>query len=365
MGIALVTVMDSFSADYRTARTRFRQAASHLGWRLEKHAIDALGPGGMPLALDVAISPNQGQEKVLVLSSGVHGVEGFFGSAVQTGLLEQWTARPIPLVKCVFLHALNPYGFAWLRRFDESNVDPNRNFLLPGQDYAGAPAGYAGLDGLLNPQRPPSRWEPFMLKALWAIARHGMSSLQQTIAAGQYEYPRGLFFGGKGPSQMHEILRNNFPRWLQGSCDVVHFDFHTGLGASGVGKLLIDYPLSDQQRSSLTEWFGADSFEAQDSDDINYSARGGLGQWCVARDLAPDYLFACAEFGTYGPVQVLSGLQAENQAHHWGQKTGTSTDRAKRRLRELFCPAAAAWRSNVLKYSFHLVNRALQGLDGK
>lgn len=351
-----------FAEDYAAARGRFRQAASQLGWRLEEHPIDARGPDGEMLTIDAAISPNHESETALVLSSGVHGVEGFFGSAVQTGWLEQCSSRPVPPVKCVFLHALNPYGFAHLRRFDESNVDPNRNFLLAEQAYAGAPEGYAGLDRLLNPRCAPSSWEPFLLKALWAIGRHGMASLQQTIAAGQYEYPRGLFFGGKGPSRMHAILRHNLPRWLSGSREVIHLDFHTGLGSSGTCKLMIDYSLSDRQRQRLTDWHGPDSFADLDGDEIDYSARGGLGQWCVASGIAPDYLFACAEFGTYGPVQVLAGLRAENQAHHWGQPASGETLRAKRRLRELFCPASPVWRSRVLEQGYRLVDRSLEGL---
>jgi hypothetical protein len=354
----------AFSSDYSAARQRFREAASRLGWQLEAHPIGAAGPSGEELTIDVGCSSGGDPERVLVVSSGVHGVEGFFGSAVQVALLEQWAAASPPSTKCVFLHGLNPFGFAWLRRFDENNVDPNRNFLLPGERFEGAPEGYARLDAFLNPRRPPSRWEPFTLKALWLIARHGMSALRQAVAGGQYEYPRGLFFGGTGPSRAQQLLGENLPRWLAGSRGVVHLDFHTGLGPRGACKLLIDYPLSQRQRGWLTDWFGADSFMTPDSSTRHYNARGGFGQCCVSRSLAPDYLFACAEFGTYGPVQVLAGLRAENQAHHWGAPSSASTDRAKGRLKELFCPAGDAWRSQVLERSLELVDRARRGLQG-
>ena len=73
-----------------------------------------VGPDGADLTIDVATSPGPAN-RVVVISSGIHGVEGFFGSAVQLALLER---RPAPGVRWVLIHALNPYGFAWSRRFD-------------------------------------------------------------------------------------------------------------------------------------------------------------------------------------------------------------------------------------------------------
>jgi len=352
----------AFSDDYATARQRFRQAASRLGWQLEAHPIATIEPGGEELTFDVGCSPGGDPERVLVVSSGVHGVEGFFGSAVQIALLQQWASVNSPSIKYVFLHGLNPFGFARVRRFDENNVDPNRNFLLAGERFEGASEGYASLDAFLNPCRPPSQLELVTLKALRLIAHHGMSALRQAVAGGQYRYPRGLFFGGAEPSRTQQVLGENMPRWLRGCKQVVHLDFHTGLGRLGACKLLIDYPLNERQQGWLTDWFGADSFEAFDSHGIAYETRGGFGRWCVSRGLAPDYLFASAEFGTYGPIQVLAGLRAENQAHHWGTDSAASTIRAKERLKELFCPASHKWRSEVIQKSLDLVSRAQQGL---
>lgn len=92
--------LTAFSSDYAAARQRFRQAASRLGWRLEAHPIGATGPGGDELTIDVGHSSGGDPERVLVVSSGVHGVEGFFGSAVQVALLEQWASAAPPSTKC-------------------------------------------------------------------------------------------------------------------------------------------------------------------------------------------------------------------------------------------------------------------------
>lgn len=358
----------AFSPDYARARQRFRAAAEQLGWRLETHPLGGVGPTGEPLTVEVASSPQERRDAagpLLVISSGLHGVEGFFGSAVQLALLEIWAAKGAPPVHCVLLHALNPYGFAWLRRVDEHNVDPNRNFLLPGEPFAGAPAGYAALDPLLNPARPPSRRDPFTLRALLAVARHGMPALKEILATGQYEFPRGLFYGGSGPTPTHALLATELPRWLGGSQTVVHLDLHTGLGAHARGKLLIDHPLNPRQRNWLDQWFGADRYEDEAARRAAYIARGGFGPWCIARGLAPDYLFAYAEYGTYRPIPVIAGLRAENQAHHWGSPPAASTQRAKTRMMELFCPASATWRRQVLGDCVEVVERVVRGMAGE
>lgn len=354
--------VNAFSPDYATARRRFRDAAARLGWHQETLPIDAGGPEGEELTIDVGISPGPADAPALVLSSGLHGVEGFLGSAAQLALLDGWAHAPLPPVRCVFLHALNPFAFAWLRRCDENNVDLNRNFLLESEPYAGSPERYARLDPMLNRRRPPSRWEPFALKAALALLRYGMPTLKQVIAGGQYEFPKGLFYGGAGPSLVHRLLARHLDRWLGAAPRVVHFDFHTGLGPWGEGKLLIGYPLSPARRSQLTRWFGPRSFVQCSDGGQLYRTRGDLGQWCVARNPGRDYHFACAEFGTYGPFGVLSALRTENQAHHYGKPNDRATLRAKRRFLETFCPASPRWRRTVIEQSLTFARQAIAGL---
>jgi hypothetical protein len=358
----------SFSPDYQTARDSFCAAVRRLAWDLESYPLVGLtGPAGETLAVDIAQSTTTNPcTSTLVLSSGLHGVEGHFGSAVILHLLERWQAESSLLadLRVVILHSLNPFGFAWSRRFDQENIDSNRNFLLPGEEYAGSPAGYAQLDRVLNPRRPPAAFDLFPLQALASILQQGLPALQQAIAAGQYDFPRGLFYGGAGPASVHQLMAAHLDRWLAGSETVVHLDFHTGLGRWGTDKLLIDYPLTDQQTEQLTSWFGADTFQTNDSTSRAYSARGDFGHWCVDRFLATNYLYACAEFGTYSPYRVLSGLRWENQAHHWGQPGDSATRAAKERLRELFCPASPEWRRGAVRRGAELVAQAIGGLTG-
>src|SRR6185503_8493082 len=130
----------------------------------------------------------------LVHSSGLHGVEGFAGSAIQLQLLDNLPALA-PDTALVLVHILTPYGMAWLRRVNENNVDLNRNFRGD-EPYSGAPPAYAKLNSFLNPASPPSA-DLYYAKAVFLILRYGMAALKQSVVGGQYEYPKGLFFGGK------------------------------------------------------------------------------------------------------------------------------------------------------------------------
>jgi len=114
---------DQFAADYRSARERFLRAAERRGAALSAYAIEPRGARGEELSVDVAYVGPREPGILLVVSSGLHGVEGFAGSAIQHQLLTaQLDDLALPRAAGLLLvHALNPFGFATLRR----DVDPN------------------------------------------------------------------------------------------------------------------------------------------------------------------------------------------------------------------------------------------------
>jgi hypothetical protein len=308
------------------------------------------------------MSPHPTAERVLVVSSGLHGAEGPFGSAVQLAAMDRFAGSPPPAgVRYLFLHALNPWGYAHGRRVDADNVDPNRNFLLAGEAYAGCAPTYAFFDGLLNPRTPP-RSEFWTLRAYLAVLRYGVPALRQALAGGQYDYPKGIFFGGQGPATTHSAMRERLGGWIGPAADVVHLDFHTGLGRWAAYKLLLDAPVTDRQRERLDRWFGTGTHEEDDPTKTSYRPRGGFGPWCVAQAFAPEYLYMVAEFGTYGNIRMLGGLRAENRAVHWGTPGDPASERARAEFRNLFVPPSPAWRSRVVAQAVELVMRGAAGL---
>lgn len=350
-----------FSDSYTQARRRFIEAARAVNASVHSYAIDAASTDD--LTIDVAIiGPDT--DPALVVSSGLHGIEGFFGSAVQLALLQRLCATNDQHgIRFVLIHAANPYGFAHLRRANEDNVDLNRNFMTSAGDYAGAPGGYAGLNGLLNPESPPSRFEPFKAKALWNIWRTGLPALKETVARGQYEYPRGLFYGGKQPCASTRIIQNHCDTWLGASQHIVHIDLHTGLGPYGNYKLLLTESDYAKRRDSYTETFGADHIEPLTKPDgMAYRVSGQWGPWMQQHFQMRDYRFAGAEFGTYDVIRVIAALRAENRAHHHCAPGDPAYLRAKAELRECFCPASPAWRNQVMESGLRVIDQGTQAL---
>ncbi|MFT4628422.1 MAG: hypothetical protein ACI8PZ_007117 [Myxococcota bacterium] len=359
-----MSAIDRFPADYLSSRERFRQAAAAAGATLEAYPIGLDGPDGTPLTLDVARLGTEGAPQPVVVSSGLHGVEGYLGAAIQLALLEDvLPQRPLHDGQgLVLLHALNPYGFAHTRRVNEDNVDLNRNMLCDGQAWAGSPPLYGELSPLLNPPKPPPGLvSAFLPKAAYYLARYGMPALKDAVAGGQYDHPKGLFFGGSGPSATLRILDAELARWVAGAERVLHVDVHTGLGPHGSYKLLVDHPWRSDGLRALTCIFGDELVQPWEPEEgVSYQIRGGLGTWCKARLPDVSYDVLCAEFGTTNILAVIAALHHENRAHLWGEPASATTRAAKARLREVFAPSAAAWRTGTLEHGLQIVGRALE-----
>lgn len=349
-----------FSHSYAEARRRFIEAARAVNASLHSYAIDDATDD---LTIDVAIIGTD-TAPALVVSSGVHGVEGFFGSAVQLALLERLKATNTKQgIRYVLIHAVNPYGFAQVRRVNEDNVDLNRNFMTSPDEYAGAPHDYAGLNGLLNPESPPSRFEPFKAKALWKICQTGLPALKETVARGQYDYPRGLFYGGKGPCASTRIVQNNCGTWLAASRHILHIDLHTGLGSHADYKLLLTESDYAERRDGYAETFGVDHIEPLTKPDgMAYRVAGQWGPWMQQHFHTRNYRFVGAEFGTYDVIRVLAALRAENRAHHYCAPDSLAYLRTKEELQECFCPKSQIWRKQVVDGGLRIIDQGIASL---
>ncbi|MDP3616497.1 MAG: DUF2817 domain-containing protein, partial [Rhodoferax sp.] len=153
----MMNVVEAFSASYAQARGKFLAAAASAGLPVTSHAHPRAGRDGEALAMDVVLDGATDADKLLIVTSACHGVEGYCGSGVQVHALHdaQWRAKARAQgVAVLYVHALNPFGFSHVRRTTHENVDLNRNF----QDFSKplpVNEAYRTIHALLLPERWP------------------------------------------------------------------------------------------------------------------------------------------------------------------------------------------------------------------
>jgi len=330
------------SPTYPLARAAFLAAAELAGAAIDTFEHPLIGPEGEALAVDVAeLGPADAEHVVLVVSA-THGVEGYCGSALQTHWLSHAVAERPDGVRVVVIHALNPFGMAWVRRVNEDNVDLNRNFV----DWSQPPPANDAYDGIAD-DVVPSDWsadtQQRTLEALLAlVAEWGYPRLQTVVSGGQYSQPKGVFFGGTGPVWSHRWLRDWCDRSLASARRVTIIDLHTGLGPWGHGELIASAapgdPLFDR---ALALWPDSKSMLAGDSVSAVLA-----GDWLnVADELAPhaEVTPICIEYGTVDGVTVLQSLRADAWLHGYGDPTGPDASGVRAQVRAAFADDDPAW----------------------
>jgi hypothetical protein len=354
-----------FSVDYATARRRFQAAAEARGAQLGSYPIDVRDRRGGELAVDVAYLGPDTPERVLAVSSGIHGVEGFAGSALQHQLLaEQWPGLGLAAdTGLVVVHSINPYGFAELRRVNESNVDLNRNFLAHPADHEPNP-GYEELLGDINPEVLDEASDEASRGRLLGWAQgHGFPALQAALSQGQYAHPRGVQFGGARVEASNRILREIAGAECRGAAHVLWIDVHTGLGPYGVPEMITELAPEDPAYRRGRAWFGDIVKSTVAGESVSAKLQGVMERG-LEQALGPDVQLTAlaAEFGTYDPVRVFWAMRADNWLEHHGDRESEVGRAVKAELLEVFRPDDAGWSRSVLERGAALLEQAVAGL---
>jgi hypothetical protein len=255
------------------------------------------------------------------------------------------------------IHALNPFGFAWRRRFNEDNVDLNRNFLLAEEKFAGSPPLSATFRNAMKPSRPHTRYGFWTARMALLALRHGIKSFWETLPVGQYDYPDWLYYGGRGPTQSSLALEWFLPTLLDEADEVVHLDFHTGLGQWAECELLVSECEGPDNCAWWLEHFDDKMVRKLKSFKQAYEIHGGFGPWLRALFPNAHYRYATAEFGTYSPMRVIGALADELR---WRGDLGTDpmAHASRVRLADTFVPRSRSWRTKSLHTGLSLVERA-------
>lgn len=360
-----------FEPDYERSRAEFRRLAQGLdeAYRgVERGAIavpahgEARGDARGELTIDWVHVPAQARpRRLLIVTSGIHGVEGPVGSAVQRYFMDAVLPRSdLDQMSVLLVHALNPYGFRHLRRVTENNVDLNRNFDTTPALFAQKNPGYLAIRDMLNPEAAVDlgslQHRLFAERAVLLIARHGMASLRQAILQGQYEIAAGVYFGGHAFEPHRDELERLIARTARGHGAVMLIDLHTGYGQRGALHLYPSPPASEAIERDTEIVFAGHHIDWPHLDDDFYATTGGFIDW-VGKLLDPAaqrYVPMVFEYGTLdsqttpGAIDSLQRTVLENQGVHHGHASPADEAEVARRFREMFYPSSPRWRTEIM-----------------
>ena len=353
-----------FSADYAQARVKFLDQARAAGAELVAYPHPLPGPAGEPLATDVALIGDPSARRVLVLLSATHGVEGFCGSGAQIGWLAEGHSQKVPEdVRVVLIHAINPYGFAWLQRETNENVDLNRNCL----PFDGTPLPDNPNYRALHPVILPARWDSTSADARRQAfaefsAAHGAAALQLAVTGGQYSHADGLFYGGAAPTWSNTTLRRILRAHVRSADHVGMLDFHTGLGPYGTAQLIIWDRPGEPEHDRAEHWYRNGLASHQAGGSLSAPLTGTLRHLFSEELPDAELTRVVVEYGTYPLPHVLETLMGRL----WLRSHGTHDYAPGREIiaavRRAFYPDEDEWKELVWVRARQLINRAARGL---
>jgi hypothetical protein len=356
---------DSFSSGYPQARASFRAAAAAAGGTLDSVTHPERGPDGGDITTDVAWFGPKDARGVLVMISGTHGVEGFCGSGAQVDWLRRGHAAALPEgVAVLMIHAINPYGFAWLRRVTHENVDLNRNWI----DFSAplpANPGYVELADAIG----PAEWTPAAQQASFQtlgafMAARGMAAAQQAMSGGQYSHPKGIFYGGSGPTWSRRTQTAIFEQYLNNAARVGIIDYHTGLGPWGFGEQIVTDTPGTPGFERARAWYGG-AVTCPSSGTSTSADIVGDGLAAAPVILAHAEVTGMAlEVGTQDLMAVLNALRADAWLHAYGDPLSEQGRAIKAQIRDAFYGDAPDWKGMVAGQSLLACKQAIAGLTG-
>ncbi len=352
-----------FSGSYAEARRKFLDAARERQATIDTFPLDGhTGALGEALATDTALLGAPAADKLLIVSSGTHGPEGFCGSGCQVAMLNDadlMARLERAGVALLLVHAVNPHGFSHLHRTNEDNIDLNRNHI----DFdAPLPvnAAYAEVEPFVLPaQWPPTEADRAAMAAY--IGKHGVRGYRAAVTTGQYTAPDGVFYGGQAPSWSNRTMRAILRRHGAAASHIAWIDVHTGLGPYGHGEKI--YPGRPDGLPRALAWWGADVFAPFEGTSASADVTGPVVT--IVYDECPQAhaTLMGLEFGTLPDQEVLDRLRADTWLRRHPDAPESQQRAIRRDLRDAFYCDNDEWKGMVLGQARVVMLQTLQGLQ--
>ncbi|MEY3289777.1 MAG: hypothetical protein RLZZ419_2019 [Pseudomonadota bacterium] len=347
-----------FPANYASGRQRWLAELSN-DMRCCSYPCSGNGPEGEALFTDTVWIGSEDAARVVVLLAGTHGVEGFAGSAIETDVFRLLAGGQLVIpanTALLMVHALTPWGYAWLRRCDADGVDLNRN-VVDFSESLPENSGYEALKPALLLADTQQRQRVFAeFEQL-----HGREALEKAISGGQYTDPVGPFYGGLAPAHGRLVIENLLSTYFLQQRDLAVIDIHSGLGPFGYGEIICDHQPDTPAIKVARQWYG-DSVTLPWLGTSSSVPKLGLLDYAWHAIMNERSCYITLEFGTYRTDQLFEVLLRDHQL--WAQ---SDNDLARLEhshlMKQHFCPQDKAWQEMVLFRARQVISQALRGVS--
>jgi hypothetical protein len=370
-----------FPSDYSDSRRAFLERAMAVEGPKE------LGQWLVPASQDddlvvdhLYLPPLALPKTLVVLSSGVHGIEAYAGSAIQTMFFEELLPKIDRAHTGIFLvHSLNPFGFKHHRRGTEANINLNRNFFAKPELYQRKNEASREMHDKFVQKTPVTSARSHLLQqmrmenggVLFGAGNDAVSldRLVKAVAPGQFDSPENLEYGGTKPEPQSQALID----WLKAQMpvyrDIVLLDLHTGLGKRGRLHLLGSGNADEINQELFHQLFKPEAdkefyeFTSADADGF-YDTYGTLNG--IFPQLAHPKQRVCAvtmEFGTLGhdndaQLESMNRWLIDHQGLLYGYANTALQAKAESEFLEKFYPNDNHWKQKVIDAARGLLTRA-------
>ena len=350
---------ESFHVSYEQIRVHLQELTDELGVEIFSHPIDE----GDGLFIDSFYLPSTGEKtNLIVLTTGVHGMEGYIGSVMLDVFFEEvYPTLDTGNTGVLVVANVNPYGMKYYRRYNENNVDLNRNFILDWDNFdLASNKEYPKVDTFLGPTGKIGNglWHEagFYLSLGKTAITDGAGTISDALLTGQYEYPQGVYYGGAGDESSTVYLKDVFGQCLDSTYEnIVHIDIHSGYGPR-YNMVIFNSVYETMNEAESQESFGYDYIIAYDSESF-YATTGDTTDFfyrLAEQKQSNATLFStCFEFGTIGDaffdtILSLKYTIDENRNHWYPTDNDTSAEIVRQNYMELYYPTETAWREKTI-----------------
>jgi hypothetical protein len=340
---------------YEESRERFRASLPSFQELWPKAGITSIPLTGQPdLTIEViSAEARENKQKRLILTTGLHGIEGYVGSGILQLFTEEFLSRIDPVTTgIVLVHPINPFGMKYRTRVNKNSVDLNRNFTNDFESLKAVNPHYEGLGYFLNPGKPLKSLlyekSAFINHVLRALVK-GASFIREAALMGQYRVHDGIYFGGFDQQEETQITMDLFRNSIVDYAQVVVLDIHTGYGPRWQ-MTLVNPPSEKRTSSEIASQYNLPRVVGTNPDEF-YTMHGDMTDHLLnllqADSPGRHYYVGAFEFGTYGDsfLEAAHSLRTtiyENCLRWFGGESA-AREWVEHEYKELYLPAEPKW----------------------